>query len=97
MYPRRIKGIMNKYHFRPKLYLDLTEVRDIKLDMLLGKKVKVKPTEMFLSVNTNSREHKERKEVYDFFYKEGKNDVEIQSIWLEIQREKVKRQKNYNF
>ena len=95
---RRVIGIMNKYYFRPKMILDIDQVRDIKLDILLGKKVKkVKPTKVFLGVTPNSKEHYERKEVFDFSYKEGKTDLEIQTMWLEIQRAKVKRGKNYNF
>jgi hypothetical protein len=95
---RRIVGIMNKYNFRTKVYLDIEQVRDIKLDMLLGKKNKKgKPTEIFFGVTPNSKEHYERKEVFDYFYKEGKTDLEIQTMWLGIQKEKVKRGKNYNF
>lgn len=95
---RRVVGIMNKYYFRPKIYLDIDQIRDIKLDILLGKKVKkVKSTVVFGGITPNSKEHYERKEVFDYFYKEGKTDLEIQTMWLEIQREKVKRGKNYNF
>lgn len=90
---RRIIGIMNKYYFRSKIYLDKVEVRDIKINIVLGKKVK--PIEIFVGVSINSKEYYERKEVFDYFYKEDKTDLEIQNIWLEIQKERVLRRQIY--
>lgn len=88
---------MNKYHFRPKADVPLDEIREIKLNELLGKgkpKKRKKDTFVFIGVVPNSGEHKERKMVYDFYYKQNKTDDEIEKIWRYTQRTKGDRNKN---
>ena len=88
---------MNKYYFRPKADVPLDELREIKLNELLGKgkpKKRKKDTFVFIGVVPNSGEHKERKMVYEFYYKQKKTDSEIQAIWQQTQRTKSTRYKN---
>ena len=76
---RRIKHLMCKHRFYPKSKLPTQELREAKLDILLrNKKIEL---DVFLGVDPNSQEHKERKEVFDFYYSNGLNDLEIQEIW----------------
>ena len=88
---------MDKYYFRPKADVSLDELREIKLNELLGKgkpKKRKKDTFVFIGVVPNSGEHKERKMVYEFYYKQKKTDSEIQTIWQQTQRTKSTRYKN---
>lgn len=88
---------MDKYYFRPKADVSLDELREIKLNELLGKgkpKKRRKDTFVFIGVVPNSGEHKERKMVYKFYYKQKKTDEEIQAIWQQTQRTKSTRNKN---
>ena len=85
---------MDKYYFRPKADVALDEIREIKLNELLGigkPKKRKKDTFVFIGVVPNSGEHKERKMVYEFYYKQKKTDEEIQEIWAETQRTRSKR------
>ena len=88
---------MDKYYFRPKADVPLDEIREIKLNELLGKgkpKKRRKDTFVFIGVVPNSGEHKERKMVYEFYYKQNKTDKEIEEIWRQTQRTKSLRYKN---
>ncbi len=88
---------MDKYYFRPKADVSLDEIREIRLNELLGKgkpKKRKKDTFVFIGVVPNSGEHKERKMVYEFYYKQNKTDSEIQVIWQQTQRTKTNRNKN---
>ena len=88
---------MDKYYFRPKADVPLDELREIKLNELLGKgkpKKRRKDTFVFIGVVPNSGEHKERKMVYEFYYKQKKTDKEIEEIWRQTQRTKSLRNKN---
>lgn len=88
---------MNKYYFRPKADVPLDELREIKLNELLGKgkpKKRKRDTFVFIGVVPNSGEHKERKMVYEFYYKQKKTDSEIQAIWQQNQITKSTRYKN---
>jgi len=77
---RRIKYLMTKLQFRPKSKLPTDELREAKLQILLkNKKIEL---ESFLGVSTNSKEHQERKEVYDYHYSKGLSDEEIMNIWI---------------
>jgi hypothetical protein len=77
---RKIKYLMTKLQFRPKCKLPTTELREAKLQILL--KNKTIELEQFLGVSTKSKEHKERKEVFDYHYSNGLSDEEIMSIWV---------------
>lgn len=88
---------MDKYYFRPKADVPLDEIREIRLNELLGKgkpKKRRKDTFVFIGVVPNSGEHKERKMVYEFYYKQKKTDKEIEEIWRQTQRTKSLRYKN---
>ena len=88
---------MDKYYFRPKADVPLDEIREIKLNELLGKgkpKKRKKDIFVFIGVVPNSGEHKERKMVYEFYYKQKKTDKEIEEIWRQTQRTKSLRYKN---
>lgn len=89
-----IKRIIGKYYYKPKYKTPTPQLREYKLNKLLGKKVK--ELEVFLGVNPKSREHKERLEVFNFFYKQGKTDEEICEEWLKVHQEKRVRKANYN-
>ena len=94
---RKVISIMDKYYFRPKADVPLDEIREIRLNELLGKgklERRKKDTFVFISVDSNSGEHKERKMVYEFYYKQNKTDEEIQEIWRQVQRTKSLRSKN---
>ena len=76
---RRIIYLMSKWCFRPKCELPKNELRDAKLDILLkNKKIEL---DIFLGVSPKSREHKERNEVFDFYYSRGFDNDQIQNIW----------------
>jgi hypothetical protein len=87
---------MDKYYFRPKADVPLYEIREIRLNELLGKgkPKKRRDTFVFIGVVPNSGEHKERKMVYEFYYKQNKTDKEIEEIWRQTQRTKSTRNKN---
>lgn len=88
---------MDKYYFRPKVNVPLDEMREIRLNELLGsekKKKRRKDTFVFIGVVANSGEHKERKMVYEFYYKQKKTDEQIEVIWRETQRTRSLRSKN---
>lgn len=87
----KIKHLMCQYFYRPKRIISKSELREYNLNILLGKKVK--PLEIFIGVNPNSQEHRDIMMIYDFYYKQGKNDNEIRDIWNKVQREKRERQK----
>lgn len=79
---RRIKHLMCKHRFRPKLVLSKQELREAKLNILLrNKKIEL---DIFSGVDPNSIEHKERKEVFQFHYSNGLNDEQIQEIWWKV-------------
>ncbi len=70
---------MTKLQFRPKCKLPINELREAKLQILLkNKKIEL---EVFLGVSPKSKEHEERKEVYDYHYSNGLNDEEIMNVW----------------
>lgn len=87
---------MNKYYFRPKVDVPLAVLREIKLNELLTNKrpKKKKDTFVFAGVIPTSAEHKERKMVFEFYYKQKKTDQEISQIWQQVQRNKTTRNKN---
>ena len=86
---------MGKYRFCPKVELPLYEQREVKLNELLSKSNKKrKDFFVFIGVVPNSGEHKERKMVYEFYYKQNKTDDEIYTIWQKTQRERSTRIKN---
>lgn len=77
---RRIKYLMTKLQFRPKCKLPISELREAKLQILLkNKKIEL---ESFLGVSPKSKEHEERKEVYDYHYSKGLSDEEIMNLWI---------------
>ena len=81
---RRIKYLMTKLQFRPKCKLPINELREAKLQILLkNKKIEL---EVFLGVSPKSKEHEERKEVYDYHYSNGLNDEEIMNVWTSTHR-----------
>lgn len=91
---RKILSIMDKYYFRPKVSLPLDVIREIKLqELLTNKKSKKKDTFVFAGVISTSQEHKERKMVFEFYYKQKKTDKEIDEIWHQVQRNKSTRSK----
>lgn len=86
----KIIHLMCQYFYRPKSIISKHQLREYNLNALLGKKVK--KLEVFVGVDPNSQEHKDRMMVYDFYYKMGKNDTEIRDIWNKVQSEKRQRQ-----
>jgi len=90
---RKVISIIGKYYFRPKADLPLDEIREIRLNELLGKGKPKKDTFVFIGVVPNSLEHKERKMVYEFYYKQKKTDDEIYEIWRKTQRERRERRR----
>jgi hypothetical protein len=81
---RRIKHLMSKLQFRPKTTLPKQELRDAKLNILLrNKKIEL---DIFIGINPKSKEHKERKEVFDYYYSKGFDDSQIMDIWLSSYR-----------
>lgn len=71
---------MTKLQFRPKCKLPVAELREAKLQILLkNKKIEL---ESFLGVSPKSKEHEERKEVFDYHYSNGLNDEEIMNVWI---------------
>ena len=89
-----VKRIMGKYYYKPKYTVPISQLREYKLNKLLGKKAK--EPETFLGVNPKSEEHKERLFVYSYFYKQGKRNDEICEEWLKVHQEKRVRKANYN-
>ncbi len=81
---RRIKYLMTKLQFRPKCKLPTTELREAKLQILL--KNKNIELEQFLGVSPKSQEHKERKEVFDYYYSKGFDDSQIMNVWTSTYR-----------
>ncbi len=91
---RRIKHLMSKLQFRPKTKLPKQEYRDARLKIILqNKKIE---TEIFVGVNPKSKEHKERKEVYDYYYSKGLNDNDIMEIWKATYRNNWSRKRFEN-
>jgi hypothetical protein len=89
-----VKRIICKYYYRPKYLAPVSQLREYKINKLLGKKAK--EPETFLGVDPKSTEHRERLFVYNYFYKQGKNEEEISNEWFRIQRENRSRRDNYN-
>ena len=66
---RRIKYLITKLRFSPKCKLPISELREAKLQILLkNKKIEL---ETFLGVSPKSKEHEERKEVFNYYYSKG--------------------------
>jgi len=86
----KIKHIMSQYYYLPKKITNLKELREYRLNKLLGKKVK--DIELFFGVKSNSKEHSDRMLVYSYYYKLRKSDDEIRDIWLQTQSDKRSRQ-----
>lgn len=77
---RRIIFLMSKLTFKPKVKLPLRDLREAKLKILLkNKKIEL---EIFIGVSPKSKEHKERKEVFNFQYSKGLNDEQIKDLWI---------------
>lgn len=75
---------MSKLQFRPKTTLPKQELRDAKLNILLrNKKIEL---DIFIGINPKSKEHKERKEVFDYYYSKGFDDSQIMDIWISSYR-----------
>lgn len=75
---------MSKLQFRPKTTLPKQEIRDAKLNILLrNKKIEL---DIFIGINPKSKEHKERKEVFDYYYSKGFDDSQIMEIWTSTYR-----------
>ena len=89
-----VNRIMRKYFYKPKYAAPISQLREYKLNKLLGKKAK--EPEVFIGVNPKSVEHRERLEVYNYFYKQGKTDSEICAEWLRVQQEKRVKKYSYN-
>jgi hypothetical protein len=61
---------MSNYFYHPRKYTSVSESREIKLNDLLGVKVrKKKKVPDFIGVSPNSQENKERMFVFNYFYK----------------------------
>ena len=87
---RRIKYLMSKLQFRPKTKLPKQEYRDARLKIILqNKKIE---TEIFVGVNPKSKEHKERKEVFEYYYSKGFDDSQIMDVWTSTYRRSYFRQ-----
>lgn len=84
----RVKHIMGKYYYRPKFELPVSIKREQQVNKLLG--YRVKQYEVFAGIGLNSVEHKERMEVFNYFYALGKTDDEIRIEWEKVQRERRK-------
>ena len=82
---------MSQYRYISKIRYSKTDLREYNLNKLLGNKTK--ELQMFWGVNPNSKEHKERIMVFDYYYKLVKSDDEIREIWLQTQEEKYDRQR----
>jgi len=81
---RRIKYLITKLRFSPKCKLPISELREAKLQILLkNKKIEL---ETFLGVSPKSKEHEERKEVFNYYYSKGLNDEEIMNVWTSTYR-----------
>ena len=80
----KIKHIMGKYYYIPKSKAPLHIIREIKLNKLLGLKNK-ETLETFAGISPESDEHKERMSVFQYFYKLGKTDKEIELEWYGTQ------------
>jgi hypothetical protein len=85
---------MSKLQFRPKTKLPKQELRDAKLNILLrNKKIEL---DIFIGINPKSKEHKERKEVFDYYYSKGFDDSQIMDIWLTSYRNSYSRKRYEN-
>lgn len=91
---KRIKHIMGKYYFKPKFKAPIHLLRNKKLNILLGIKDNT-AIETFAGCNINSDEHKERMEVFQYFYSLDKDDNFIESQWLLTQLERRKQGEPY--
>jgi len=91
----RIKHIMGKYYYKGKYEMPISESREYKINQLLGIKNK-KTYESFNGVSSTSLEHRERMEVFNYFYKEGRDDSYIQSEWFRTQLERKSQGSDYN-
>ena len=80
---------MGKYYFKSKFKAPIHIVRNKRLCILLGIKDNT-VIETFGGCSPNSEEHKERMEVFQYFYKLGKDDKFIESQWLLTQSERRK-------
>jgi hypothetical protein len=88
---RRVLGIMSNYFYHPRKYTSVSESREIKLNDLLGVKVrKKKKIPDFMGVSPNSQENKERMFVFNYFYKLNKDDNFIMNEWLSLRRARTK-------
>ena len=90
---RYIKSIMRNYRYQPRLNAPISKLREFKLNKLFGKKAK--PLEVFMGVSPTSIEHKERLEVFNYFYKQGLDDDQISTRWYNIHNEKYKFGREY--
>jgi hypothetical protein len=90
----RIKHIMGKYYFKSKIKYPISVLRDIVLNKLLNTKDN-KDLEVFIGCSVNSKEHKERMDVFLYFYKQGYDDKYIESQWLMVQMERRSQSEEY--
>ncbi len=77
---------MSTMDFRPMCKIPTNELREAKLNILLNDK-KIELIN-FLGVDPKSKEHKLRKEVYDYHYSNGLTDNEIRDLWYKTYRER---------
>jgi hypothetical protein len=91
----RIKHIMGKYYFKSKMIHPINLLRDKKLNSLLNIKDN-REFETFSGVKVGSEEHNERLEVFNYFYKEGDSDTQIEHTWNMIQFERRQQSAEYN-
>jgi hypothetical protein len=91
---RRIKHIMGKYYFKSKFKAPIHIIRNKRLCILLGIKDNT-VIETFGGCSPNSEEHKERMEVFQYFYKLGKDDNYVESQWMLAQSERRKQGSPY--
>lgn len=84
----RIKHIMGKYYFKSKMKHPKSVLRNKTLNNVLGIKDNT-ILETFAGVNPNSDEHKERMEVFQYFYDKGINDDGyIEGQWRLVEAER---------
>lgn len=85
----RINRLMLKWIYKPITSPPVELSRDIKLSEVLDIKNKTK-WNTFFNCKDNSKEYKERMEVFNWFRKLGKSDDEIKSIWQNFRDNKPK-------
>lgn len=85
---------MGKYYFKSKFKAPIHIVRNKRLCILLGIKDNT-VIETFGGCSPNSEEHKERMEVFQYFYKLGKDDKYVESQWMLAQSERRKQGSPY--